>query len=154
MVNKPLIRPAISGGGTWPGGAPVDQPWKLVFQWKGWYGTARFVIHPRNLTHGRTHEKTDPEKTWVSIIALASNLLGPGSVGKVPFNFWWNSAIEMNFSLLKCTIQMNPLFFPCHTPPKSNELIPRMMGLGKMYLLSNMAISGNYVRYQRGNSLS
>ena len=20
MVNKPLIRPAISGGGTWPGG--------------------------------------------------------------------------------------------------------------------------------------
>ncbi len=28
MVNKPLLRPAISGGGyvgTWIGGAPVDQ---------------------------------------------------------------------------------------------------------------------------------
>ena len=36
---------------------------------------------PRNLTHGRTHERTDPEKTWVSIIALSRNLLGPGSVG-------------------------------------------------------------------------
>ena len=24
MVNKPFIRPAISGGGTWPGGGLVD----------------------------------------------------------------------------------------------------------------------------------
>ena len=30
MVNKPLIRPAISGGGTWPWGGLVDDPFSKV----------------------------------------------------------------------------------------------------------------------------
>ena len=44
--------------------------------------------NPRNLTH-RTHERTDPERTWVSKNARSQLTWSGVRWESVSFNFWW-----------------------------------------------------------------
>ena len=48
---------------------------------------------PRNLQ--QDPRSTDPEKSWVSNSSIAT--YWTGSVGKVPFNFWWKFCCVWNF---------------------------------------------------------
>ncbi len=84
-----LLIPSVCWpAGTWHSNVPwaTNSIGDCMFETSNRGGREKYT-YPRNLTHGRTHLK-DPEKTWVSIIAIAATYR-TGSVAKVPFIFWW-----------------------------------------------------------------
>ena len=56
----------------------------------------------QEISNERTHW-TDPEKTWVSNSSIAT--YQHGSVGKVPFNFWWNGELFLVLGWVQHMVQ-------------------------------------------------